>query len=84
MPPIALMAWLRALMTETGWPALLAQVHEISAGVAATGGRLWLGTRYGTLPEFPQCGAAGDRRGIQRFDDQGRVIMGRFHPIRSL
>jgi hypothetical protein len=37
-------------MTETGWPALLAQLRYQRIA-AATGDAPWLGTRYGTLPE---------------------------------
>ena len=51
-------------MTETGWPALLAQLRDQRI-VAATGDAPWLGTRYRTLPEVfrntarPAIAAAG-------------------------
>jgi hypothetical protein len=40
------MAWLRALMTATGWLASLAKLRDQRIGDAP-----WLGTGYGTLPE---------------------------------
>jgi hypothetical protein len=59
--PIAVMAWLRALMTATRWPAFLAQLRD-QRMVAVIGDAPWLGMGFGTFPEVLRNEPAGDRR----------------------
>src|SRR5918995_3571838 len=66
------MAWLRALMMATGWPALLAQLRDQRI-VAPIGDAPVARHLTGGVPQY---GPAGDRRGGQRRDDEARVKLG--------